>query len=66
MLTLTLKASQPAALSTTLLVSLGSMQRGRDAVAIIIGVLILTALGDPIRRLLRQFETKEESPRHSD
>jgi hypothetical protein len=65
-LTLTLKASQPAALSTTLLVSLGSMQRGRDAVAIIIGVLILTALGDPIRRLLRQFETKEESPRHSD
>ncbi len=49
-LTLALKASQPAALSTTLLVSLGSMQRGRDAVAIIIAVLLLTAIGEPIRR----------------
>jgi len=48
--TLLLKASQPAALSTTLLVSLGSMQRGRDALAIALAVVILAAIGDPIRR----------------
>ncbi|MGH9642898.1 MAG: HPP family protein [Terriglobales bacterium] len=51
--TLLLKASQPAALSTTLLVSLGSMQRGRDAIAIVLGVIILAAVGEPVRR---QFE----------
>jgi HPP family protein len=55
-LTLTLKASQPAALSTTLLVSLGSMQQGRDAAAIIIAVLLLAALGEPIRTYFRQFK----------
>jgi hypothetical protein len=48
--TLALKASQPAALATTLLVSLGSMQRAQDAVAIILGVIILAAAGEPIRR----------------
>lgn len=48
--TLLLKASQPASLATTLLVSLGAMQTGRDALAIIAGVLIITALGEPIRR----------------
>jgi hypothetical protein len=53
LLTLLLKASQPAALATTLLVALGAMQRTHDAVAIIIGVLILAILGVPIRR---QFE----------
>jgi len=55
-MTLALKASQPAALSTTLLVSLGSMQRGRDAVAIMIGVLLLAVLGEPIKRYFRQFK----------
>lgn len=49
--TLLLKAGQPAALATTLLVSLGAMQTGRDALAIIAGVLILTAIGEPVRRL---------------
>jgi len=48
--TLALRASQPAALSTALLVSLGSMQTGRDAVAIVISVLILAAIGEPLRR----------------
>jgi hypothetical protein len=48
--TLILKASQPAALATTLLVALGSMQTQRDALAIIAGVLIITAVGEPIRR----------------
>ena len=48
--TLSLKASQPASLSTTLLVSLGSMQTMRDAAAIAIAVLIIAAVGEPLRR----------------
>ncbi|MGC1964853.1 MAG: HPP family protein [Candidatus Acidiferrales bacterium] len=48
--TLIAKAGQPAALATTLLVSLGSMQTGRDAIALIAGVLIIAAIGEPIRR----------------
>jgi hypothetical protein len=53
-ITLLLNASQPAALATSLIVSLGSLQRGRDAIAIIIGVLILTVIGVPIRRQLQK------------
>jgi fructose-specific phosphotransferase system IIC component len=49
-ITLILKAGQPAALATTLLISLGSMQTRRDAIAIISGVLIITAIGEPVRR----------------
>jgi hypothetical protein len=48
---LALKAAQPAALATTLLVSLGAMQTRRDAIAIIVGVLLITAMGEPVRRL---------------
>lgn len=47
---LVLKASQPASLSTTLLVSLGAMQTGRDAIAIVLAVLIMAAVGEPVRR----------------
>ncbi len=50
LVSLTLKAGQPAALATTLLVSLGSMQTRRDALAIMAGVLIITAIGEPVRR----------------
>jgi HPP family len=50
LLTLILKAGQPAALATTLLVSLGSMQTRRDAIAIVAGVLIIAAIGEPVRR----------------
>ena len=48
---LALKAGQPAALATTLFVSLGAMQTRRDAIAIIVGVLLVTAMGEPLRRL---------------
>jgi hypothetical protein len=48
--TLPVRAGQPAALATTLLVSLGSMQTGRDAITIIAGVLIIAAIGEPMRR----------------
>lgn len=50
LLNLLLKAGQPAALATTLLVSLGAMQTGRDAIAIVAGTLIITVIGEPIRR----------------
>lgn len=50
LLNLILRASQPAALATTLLVSLGAMQTRRDAIAIILGVLIIAAIGEPVRR----------------
>lgn len=47
---LLLKARQPAALATTLLVSLGAMQTRRDAVAIVAGVLLIAAIGEPVRK----------------
>lgn len=50
LVTLLLKAGQPAALATTLLVSTGAMQTRHGAAAIIIGVLIITVLGEPVRR----------------
>lgn len=49
--TLLLKAGQPAALATTLLISLGAMQTRKSAIAIVLGVLIITAIGEPVRRL---------------
>lgn len=48
--TLLARARQPAALSTTLLVSLGVLQTAKDGVVIMAAVLMLTALGEPIRR----------------
>jgi hypothetical protein len=54
---LALKAAQPAALATTLLVSLGAMQTRRDAIAIIVGVLLVTAMGEPVRRLRLKHTT---------
>jgi len=50
LLTLLLKAGQPASLATTLLVALGSMQTLRNALAIIAGVLLITIIGEPVRR----------------
>lgn len=55
--TLALKASQPAALATTLLVSLGRMQKAHDAIAIAIGVIILAILGIPIRHVFVKVHT---------
>lgn len=49
--TLLFKAGQPAALATTLLISLGAMQTRRTAFAIAFGVLIICAIGEPLRRL---------------
>lgn len=49
-LTLIFKASQPAALATTLLVTLGAMQTRQAALAIVVGVVIITIIGEPTRR----------------
>jgi HPP family len=51
LVSLVLKAGQPAALATALLVSLGAMQTRRDAIAIVAGVLLITAIGEPLRGL---------------
>ncbi|MBW4037417.1 MAG: HPP family protein [Acidobacteria bacterium] len=48
--TLLLKATQPAALSTTLLVALGVMQTPRDGALILAAVIWMTLLGLPVRR----------------
>jgi hypothetical protein len=48
--TLAIRASQPASLSTSLLVSLGSMQTAHDAMTIMIAVLMVAAIGEPLRR----------------
>ncbi len=64
-LALAVKANQPAALATTLLVSLGGMQTGRDAGMIIAGVILVTLLGQPIRRMrLRTNEVKDPLIKH--
>ena len=46
-----LKATQPAACSTSLLVALGSFSSWRDAMLIAGGVLLIVLVGEPLRRL---------------
>jgi hypothetical protein len=59
---LLLKASQPAALSTTLLITSGAFQGPGGAVAILLGVALLAIIGEPVRRLLeRQRREQDES-----
>jgi hypothetical protein len=49
-LNLMVEASQPAAFSTTLLVTLGSFQSGRGALSLAAGVLVIAFLGEIVRR----------------
>ncbi len=48
---LALRAGQPAALSTTLLISLGTMQRPRDALVIMGAVVLMNIAGQPLRTI---------------
>lgn len=48
--TLLLKATQPAALSTTLLVALGTMQTWTAILSIACGVALIVVVAEPIRR----------------
>lgn len=49
--TLLLHASQPAAISTTLLIASGIMQQPRDAALILGAVVLMVLFGEPLRRL---------------
>ena len=62
--TLLLRAAQPAALSTTLLISLGTMQQWRDGPLILGAVLLMLLLGEPLRRwrLTRTPDDGEMNP----
>ena len=53
-LTLLFKATQPAALSTTLLIAVGSMQAPGNAIDIMAAVLLIALVGEPLRRLRLQ------------
>lgn len=48
--TLLLRATQPAALSTALLIALGILQTWRDGVIVMAAVLLMTLAGEPLRR----------------
>jgi hypothetical protein len=48
--TLLARASQPAALSTALLIALGTLQTSSDALYIMAAVLFMTLAGEPLRR----------------
>ncbi len=61
LLTLLLHASQPAALSTTLLIALGSMQQPKDALVIMAAVLLITLIGEPLRALRLRREIERDS-----
>ena len=58
LLTFLLKAGQPAALATALLVSLGAMQTGKGALAIVLGVVIIAAIGEPLRRVRLRMQSR--------
>ncbi len=63
--TLVLKATQPAALSTTLLVSTGAFDTAWKAMMIVLGVVAVTAIGQPARYLrLHQKEKYKQSEAH--
>lgn len=63
--TLLLRATQPAALSTTLLISLGTLQQWRDIAVIMAAVLLMTLVGEPIRRWRNRQIPDEETAKKS-
>lgn len=63
--TLLLRASQPAALSTTLLISLGTLQQWRDVLVIMGAVLLMTIVGEPIRAWRNRQIPDEETAKKS-
>jgi hypothetical protein len=61
---LLLRASQPAAIASALLIALGIMQRPRDAAVILGSVVVMTLVGEPLRRLrLRQGKLEKPDER---
>lgn len=62
LLNLLLRAAQPAAVSTTLLVSLGIMQSPKDAGVLMGGVIIMIVVGEPLRHLRLRQNQNAKSP----
>ena len=50
LVTLLLRASQPAAIATSLLIATGLMQTPRDAAVMVAAVVLLIVFGEPLRR----------------
>ncbi len=48
--TLLARATQPAALSTTLVIATGTMQRPEDGFIIMAAIVLITVVGEPLRR----------------
>ncbi len=65
LLTILLQAQQPAALSTTLMIATGTMQRPIDGPIIMAGVLLIEVLGEPLRRW-RVRQREQERARGED
>ena len=56
-----IRASQPAATATALLIAAGLMQARKDAVVIVCAVLLMAFVGEPLRRVrLRNPTLKQE------
>lgn len=60
LVTLLVRASQPAALSTSLLIALGLMQRPRDAAIILTAVVLMILVGEPLRLLRLKAQESEK------
>jgi CBS-domain-containing membrane protein len=60
--TLLLHATQPAAVSTTLLISLGTLQGLRGAAEIMCAVLLMTLVGEPLRRWRLYEQNRRQAP----
>lgn len=57
------RATQPAALSTTLMIATGTMQQPIDAVVIMAAILLITAVGEPLRGWRLRQRHREEAER---
>src|SRR6185312_16308659 len=62
LMTLLLRATQPAAIATTLLIALGMMQGWRSGVEIMAAVLLMTLVGEPLRAWRRRDIGIDEKP----
>lgn len=62
--TLLLRASQPAAIATAVLISAGVLQRPVDAAVIMGAVLLMMLVGEPLRRL--RLHNQENQPKSSE
>ena len=62
LITLAVKASQPAAVSTSLLIALGVLQRWQDAFVIMGAVVLMLIFGEPLRlwRLRERSKSSRE------